>query len=124
MEKRTFESEEIAKLFSPIVYVFRRGEKILYIGFSACGVGRPFSPSHKMNQLPEKPAMDIDVYFFDLVEEAFEFEQRLLSQYRTEYNKEIESQNARRQMKRHKRRPVLTEEAFEKLREMCPTPQI
>ncbi len=43
---RVFSGEEIEQLRGPLVYIWKRGKQVLYVGMSKTGINRPFDPSH------------------------------------------------------------------------------
>jgi hypothetical protein len=80
MEK--FSTDVLSRWLKPIVYkISTKGGKVLYIGASAYGLGRPLSCNHRLYMLLHeyKLAVDLEVQYFDTANEAFAEELRLIA---------------------------------------------
>jgi len=61
---RRIEGDDVVALRSPLIYVWRRGERVLYVGMSTAGIGRPLNPQH--HRLMNLVLGDhVDLYLFD-----------------------------------------------------------
>jgi hypothetical protein len=77
----------ISEFMGPLVYEFRKGQKVLYVGRSLRGIYRPFDPSHHMRIL-RRSSDRIVIHFCPSDGAATHLEQILIARYMPIGNKE------------------------------------
>ena len=78
----TFSKDDFS---SPIVYVYLENKVPLYVGFSRCGLLRPFHPAHNKREA-RKRANEIRITVFENEQDARRMESELIYRYAPEYN--------------------------------------
>ena len=86
--QQIFTAEEIQALTRPCVYLFLRGDEVLYVGRSYRGILRPFSPTH--HRQPLKPDR-VKILWFSGHWQADRVEQILISTLRPVANQKVKS---------------------------------
>lgn len=82
-----FSNHKLRSMVKPMVYIFRSGPVIVYVGASAYGIGRPLSSYHKMCRLlQEGMNLSLEVIPCKNANEAFDMEMALIQEHRPEYN--------------------------------------
>ena len=77
--------EEAVSLRSPLVYVWRRGGRVMYVGASACGAARPFTPGHhRLSGI--RRGDELEFHFCFSGEEACRLEQDMIRALSPELN--------------------------------------
>lgn len=83
-----FNKEQIRVFTSPCVYVFIRGNDVLYVGMSRVGLQRVFTPKENVScEDLFKDADDLIIITTDTVEEARQLEKYLITQLLPQYNR-------------------------------------
>lgn len=86
--RHSFSGSALRELRGPIVYLFRKGTCILYIGVSNNGLARALAPEHHIRALRDlDPNAVLDIYIFDTLEAALLAEREMISLHRPMYNK-------------------------------------
>src|SRR5688572_30365960 len=83
----TLDGHWIRRGKGPLVYVWRRGADVLYVGVSVNGLGRPLSSNH--HRLTPGAVLDgdaLDIYQFTTKEDAIAAEVELIARLRPHLN--------------------------------------
>lgn len=82
---------DVIALRRPVVYVWRRGDRVLYVGKGASGIGRPLSPAHHRLQklLPDDT---VRILWCRDAAEADTLEARLIEHWRPPLNRGTETE--------------------------------
>lgn len=68
-----------SKVSRPIVYLFYENRTLLYVGYSANGIGRPFDKGHHQREAFEK-STHVEIRMFETKNEALAEEKRLIAE--------------------------------------------
>ena len=82
--RQIWNGEEFLLLKKPIVYMWYRGQEILYVGRGLIGITRMFSPHERLKDI--KPNDAVVAWFFERQAEAIEAERSLIAHLKPKLN--------------------------------------
>ena len=85
--RETWNGADFLALHRPIVYIWYRGRKILYVGMSFYGIARIFASHHRLKNVQLDDT--ITVWFFDNEAEARETERALIEHFQPKFNQKL-----------------------------------
>jgi excisionase family DNA binding protein len=83
---RSFTGDEVVNLRQPMVYVWRRGDEILYVGLGTKGIQRPLASDHHI-LLDILPSDRLDIFFCPTDVQAAKLEEEWIRHLKPEKNR-------------------------------------